>query len=123
VGETLALLASNTGENLGNETLALLASSTRSVYYYYYYYFIIIIIIINYFKLRVGFHPVAVALQNDTDKTYYIQNTDNITRQMHKTTKCNTVFVKCKETISILLWKRADALRCLLNDCPVDGNQ
>jgi hypothetical protein len=27
---------------------------------------IIIIIIINYFKLRVGFHPVAVALQNDT---------------------------------------------------------
>jgi hypothetical protein len=45
--------------------------------------FIIIIIIIN-FKLRVGFHPVAVALQNDTqtkhntNKTYYIQNTDNI---------------------------------------------
>jgi hypothetical protein len=27
---------------------------------------IIIIIIINYFKLRVDFHPMAVALQNDT---------------------------------------------------------
>jgi hypothetical protein len=27
---------------------------------------IIIIIIIIYFKLRVGFHPVAVALENDT---------------------------------------------------------
>jgi hypothetical protein len=39
---------------------------------------IIIIIIIIYFKLRVGFHPVAVALQNDTQITYYKQNTDNI---------------------------------------------
>jgi hypothetical protein len=39
---------------------------------------IIIMIIIMYLKLRVGFHPVAVALKRHTNETYYIQNTDNI---------------------------------------------
>jgi hypothetical protein len=58
------------------------------------YYFIIII----YFKLRVGFHPVAAALQNDTQIkhiTYRIQvtytsNTQNIQIKYKYHTKYNT---------------------------------
>jgi hypothetical protein len=48
-----------------------------------------IITIIN-FKLRLGFHPVAVALKRHTNKTYYIQNTDNIHIKYKYHTKYNT---------------------------------
>jgi hypothetical protein len=58
-------------------------------------YLLLFIIIINYFELRVGFHPVAVALQNDTQIihiTYRIQ----ITYQIHKTTKTQNIHIKYK---------------------------
>jgi hypothetical protein len=48
----------------------------------------IIIITIN-FKLRLGFHPVAVALKRHTNKKYYIQNTDNIHIKYTKQQKKN----------------------------------
>jgi hypothetical protein len=72
-----------------SETLVLTRATRRII-------IIIIIIIIINFKLRVGFHPVAVALKRYTNKTYYIQNTDNIhikytkqqnTKHTHQITK------------------------------------
>jgi hypothetical protein len=74
-------------------------------------YIIIIIIIIN-FKLRVGFHPVAVALQNDTQIKYntqikhitnriqitYTSNTQNLHIKYKYHTKYNTEKERKKET-------------------------
>jgi hypothetical protein len=60
--------------------------------------YVIFIIVIIYFKLRVGFHPVAVALQNDTQIKHitnriqitYTSKTQNIHIKYKHHTKCNT---------------------------------
>jgi hypothetical protein len=66
-------------------------------HYYCHIFIIIIIIIIIYIKLRVGFHPVAVALQNDKQIKYNTQ-IKHITYRIQITYTSNTQNIHIKYT-------------------------